>query len=55
MREMLSKIDDEINTLRLLMYEAMNKSNDLTKPEVLKISQELDGKITLYQKMLYNK
>lgn len=55
MKEMLSKIDDEINNLRSLMYEAMNKNNDLTKPEVVRISQELDGKITLYQKLLYNK
>lgn len=55
MREMLKVMEEEIDILRVLMYEASKKNEDLTRPEVVRISQELDGKITTYQKLLYNK
>lgn len=55
MREMLKVIEEEINDLRVLMYEVSKRNEDLTRPEVVRISQELDGKITTYQKLLYNK
>lgn len=52
---MLDKIEEEIDKLRNLMYEASKRTKDLTQPEVIRISQELDGKITTYQKLMYQK
>ncbi len=55
MREKLKVMEEEIDNLRVLMYEASKRNDDLSRPEVVRISQELDGKITTYQKLLYNK
>ncbi len=55
MRDLLRVIEDEIDKLRFLMYEASKRGNELTRSDVIRISQELDGKIMTYQKLLYYK
>jgi len=52
MREMLKLIEEDIDKLRDKMYEVSKQSDTLSLPEVVRISQELDGKLTKYQKLL---
>lgn len=55
MGELLRTIEAEIDRLRCQMYEVTKQNSNLTGPEVIRISQELDGKIMTYQKLLYYK
>lgn len=55
MKEILKVIEEEINDLRVMMYKACKDTDNLSQPDVVRISQELDCKITTYQKLIYHK
>ena len=52
LRDIVS-IEKSINEYRLSMYE-LTKKNGLTDPYVIKISQQLDKKIIMMQKLICN-
>ena len=48
----LEEITQKIEELRVLMYPLMNESGALTDPQLVVLSQKLDGLLNEYDKLL---
>ncbi|WP_427127536.1 Spo0E family sporulation regulatory protein-aspartic acid phosphatase (plasmid) [Priestia megaterium] len=48
----LSQLEKEIKTLQKLIYSLAKDNHEYCDGDILKLSQELDKKIFIYQKMI---
>ncbi|MFD2446550.1 aspartyl-phosphate phosphatase Spo0E family protein [Bacillus sp. CGMCC 1.16607] len=48
-------LEQEINSLRLYLYELAKNADSYSQGEILNVSQQLDQKVLLYQKCLIEK